>query len=58
MEQTYEIIKALAYGKSPEEIAAAQGITVEDVAFIQHTQAGQIEAAKADLQKDLLMKVK
>lgn len=51
MEQTYEIIKALAYGNSPEEIAAAQGVTVEDVAFIQHTQAGQIEAAKADLQK-------
>lgn len=51
MEQTYEIIKALAYGKSPEEVAAAQGVTVEDVAFIQHTQAGQIEVAKADLQK-------
>ena len=47
----HEIIKALAYGKSPEEIAAAEEVTVEEVESIQYDQAGEIAAAKADLQK-------
>ncbi|MEA4941939.1 MAG: hypothetical protein VB094_05275 [Oscillibacter sp.] len=51
MEQQYEIIKAMAYGQSDEEIAAAEGMAVEEVAAIRTAQEGQIEAAKADLRK-------
>lgn len=51
MEQQYEIIKAMAYGQSNEEIAAAERMAVEEVAAIRANQEGEIEAAKADLRK-------
>ena len=41
-QQKFEIIKALAYGETPEQVAAAEGITLAEAQQVQQTCAGDI----------------
>lgn len=50
-QQEFEIIKALAYEETPEQIATAEGISISDVEAIREKFADEIIAAKADLKK-------
>lgn len=51
-EQTkFEIVKALAYGESPEQIAAAEGIRAAAVQEIKQNSAAEIAEEKEDLRK-------
>lgn len=50
-QQKYEIIKALAYGETPEQEAAAEGIPVADVQQIIIDHAAEVDAEKAMLRK-------
>ena len=50
-QQEFEIIKALAYGETNEQIATAEGITADEVQRICTEHAADVESARADLQK-------
>lgn len=51
-EQTkFEVIKALAYGEEPQQIADAEGIDVSEVEKIQQTCADEITEEQDDLRK-------
>ena len=50
-QKEFEIVKALAYGETNEQIAEAEGITAEDVQKIRTERAADVESAKADLKK-------
>ena len=50
-QQEFEIIKALAYGETNEQIATAEGITAENVQKVRVEHAADVETAKADLRK-------
>lgn len=50
-QKEFEIVKALAYEETPEQIAAAEGISMPDVEVIRTKFADEIIAAKADLKK-------
>lgn len=50
-QQEFEIIKALAYGETNEQIATAEGITADEVQKIRKDHAEEIKSAKDDLQK-------
>jgi FixJ family two-component response regulator len=50
-QKEFEIVKALAYEETPEQIAAAEGISMPDVEAIRTKFADEIIAAKADLKK-------
>lgn len=45
-----EIIKAYAYGKTPQEAAAAMGISLEDAKRLQEENAEAIEERKSQLE--------
>lgn len=47
-QQRNEVIKALAYGKTPEAIAAAEGVELGEVRSITYR---EIKDARADLEK-------
>ena len=46
-QQEFEIVKALAYEETPEQIATAEGISMPDVEAIRNKFADEIDAAKA-----------
>lgn len=46
-----EIIKALAYGRTPEEIADAEDVTLQEVLDIQSTNDPEITETRAELEK-------
>lgn len=48
-QQINEIIKALAYGETAEQIAAAEGVTVADVEQVQSDYASDISAEQTML---------
>ena len=50
-EQKQEIIKALAYGKTPEEIAAAERVSSQDVRELEAAQADAIAQAREEYEK-------
>jgi hypothetical protein len=51
-EQTkFEVIKALAYGEEPQQIADAEGIDITAVLEVQQTCAGEIAEEQDDLKK-------
>jgi len=41
-QQTNEVVKALAYGETPEQIAAVEGMDITTVREIQTTRADEI----------------
>ena len=45
-----EIIKAYAYGKTPQEAAAAMGISLEDAKRLLEENAEEIEERKSQLE--------
>lgn len=45
-----EIIKAYAYGKTPQEAAAAMGISLEDTKRLQEENAEAIKERKSQLE--------
>ena len=47
-----EIIKAFAYGRTPEEAAAAMGLTLEECNLIRQNNFPEIEERKKQLQED------
>ncbi len=50
-QQKMEIIKALAYGETPEQAAKAEGLTLADVQAVQQSCAGDIAEERAMLKK-------
>lgn len=50
-QQLHEVIKALAYDQSDEQIADAEGLEPEIIAQIREEQAQAIAQAKADLER-------
>lgn len=50
-QQEFEIVKALAYGETNEQIATAEGITADEAQKVRTEHAADIESARADLQK-------
>ena len=50
-QQKYEIIKALAYGETPEQAAEAEGMEVSAVREIQSTEAAEIVEEREMLRK-------
>ena len=46
----YEAVKGFAYGYTPEQVAAAVGITVADAKQIQAEHADEIKSVVAELQ--------
>lgn len=50
-QQLHEVIKALAYDQSDEQIADAEGLEPEIIAQLREEQAQEIAQAKADLKK-------
>lgn len=50
-QQEFEIVKALAYGETNDQIAAAEGIAADEVRKIRTEHAADIESARADFQK-------
>lgn len=50
-EQKQEIIKALAYGKTPKEIAAAERVSSQDVRELEAAQADAIAQAREEYEK-------
>lgn len=50
-QQKYEIIKALAYGETPEQAAAAEGISVSEVQKVQCTYVADIAKERETLKK-------
>lgn len=50
-QQKYEIIKALAYGETPEQAAAAEDVEVSAVREIQRTEAAEIVEERDMLRK-------
>ena len=50
-QQKYEIIKALAYGETPEQAAAAEDVEVSAVRKIQSTEAVEIAEERDMLRK-------
>lgn len=46
-----EIIKALAYGRTPDKIVNAEDITLQKVLEIQSTSGPEIAETRADLEK-------
>lgn len=46
-----EVIKAFSYGETPEQIAAAEGITVEEGRQVQRDFESEIEEEKVMLRK-------
>ena len=50
-QQKYEIIKALAYGETPEQAAEAEGMEVSAVKEIQSTEAAEIVEEREMLRK-------
>ena len=45
-EQKNEVIKALAYGRTPEEIVEAEDVTIEEVSEVAMTCAEEIAEAR------------
>lgn len=50
-QRIHEIIKGLAYNEPPEQVAAAEGVTVEDVQQIAVERAAEIDAEREMLRK-------
>ena len=50
-QRVFEIIKAIAYGETNDQIATAEGITADKVQKIRTEHAADIESARVDLQK-------
>jgi hypothetical protein len=50
-QQINEIVKALAYGESAEQVAEAEGVTVAGVQRIIIDRAAEIDAERAVLRK-------
>ena len=50
-QQINEIVKALAYGETAEQAAAAEGVAVADVQRILVDRAAEIDAERAMLKK-------
>nr|WP_319487227.1 helix-turn-helix domain-containing protein [uncultured Caproiciproducens sp.] len=51
-EQTkFEVIKALAYGEEPQQIADVEGISVSTVQEVQQSCADEIAEEREDLRK-------
>lgn len=50
-QQINEVVKALAYGETPEQIADAEGVAVTDVEQIQKDYALDIEYERRTLRK-------
>jgi hypothetical protein len=50
-QQKYEIIKALAYGETPEKIAEINSIDVATLQEIQQQEAAEIAIVQQDLRK-------
>lgn len=46
-----EIIKALAYGETADQVAAAEGVTVEEAQQIAANRVGEIQAEAEVLRK-------
>lgn len=51
LQQKFEVIKALAYGEPPEQIAAAEGIDVGEVRKIQKDDTAEIAEEQQELKK-------
>jgi hypothetical protein len=50
-QQKYEIIKALAYGETPQQAAEAEGVSVSEVQKVQRTYAANIAEERETLRK-------
>lgn len=50
-QQKMEIIKALAYGSTPEQVAAAEDVTVSEILEIATSYTGEIEERRDELRK-------
>lgn len=50
-QKDFEIIKALAYGETPEQIASVEGITVAEVQEIKPAHSAQIAERQTQLKK-------
>lgn len=50
-QQKFEVIKALAYGEAPEQIAEAEGLTVEDIQSVAAECVEKIEQRRAALKE-------
>lgn len=50
-QKDFEIIKALAYSETPEQIASAEGITIAEVQKIKSAHAKQIAERRDALRK-------
>lgn len=50
-QQRFEVIKALAYGETPEQVAAAEGLSVDDVRKVQTQSEDEIAEEQAILRK-------
>lgn len=51
-QQQSEIIKALAYGMTPERIAEAEAVTEQEVIDIREAHGPEIAEARAEYQKE------
>ena len=50
-QQKFEVVKAFAYGETPEQIAAAEGISPAEAQQVQRTCAGDIAEECETLRK-------
>ena len=50
-QQKFEIVKAFAYGETPEQIAAAEGISSAEAQRVQLSCAGEITEERGILRK-------
>ena len=50
-QQKFEVVKALAYGETPEQAAKAEGLALADVQTVQQSCAGDISEERAMLKK-------
>ena len=50
-QQKFEVIKAFAYGETPEQIAAAEGISLAEAQQVQQSCAGDIVEEREMLRK-------
>lgn len=50
-QQKFEVIKAFAYGETPEQIAAAEGISTAEAQQVQQACAGDIAEERETLRK-------
>ena len=50
-QQKFEVVKAFAYGETPEQIAAAEGISPAEAQQVQQSSVGDISEEREILRK-------